>query len=171
MQTALYESHVALKAKIVDFAGWEMPIQYKNLKEEVIAVRNSVGVFDVSHMGEFFIEGKEALQFVDYLVTNDISNAPIGKAIYSPLCREDGTIIDDLIVYKLAAERLMICVNASNINKDFTWMNQHLSKFDCTLTNQSENYSLLAVQGPDSFSTLESIDLSKKKRSKKYQFS
>ncbi|MBT4792863.1 MAG: glycine cleavage system aminomethyltransferase GcvT, partial [Halobacteriovoraceae bacterium] len=123
LKTSLFEEHVSLGAKIVEFADWQMPIQYKNLKEEVIAVRDSVGVFDVSHMGEFFIEGKQALDFVDHLVTNDIKNAEISKAIYSPLCREDGTIIDDLIVYKISNEKLMICVNASNIKKDFDWMN------------------------------------------------
>ncbi len=103
MKTSLFEMHKELGAKIVDFAGWEMPIQYKNLKQEVIAVRENCGMFDVSHMGEFFVSGPEAVKFVDELVTNDIKNAELLKAIYSPLCREDGTIIDDLIVYKLTA--------------------------------------------------------------------
>ncbi len=158
-QTALFEEHQALGAKIVDFAGWEMPIQYKNLKEEVKAVRENVGVFDVSHMGEFFIEGKEAIKFVDYMVTNDIGNAEMLKAIYSPLCREDGTIIDDLIVYKLAQDKIMICVNAANIEKDFSWFSSHASKFDCELSNRSEDFSLLAIQGPNTFKTLKSLDL------------
>jgi aminomethyltransferase len=159
LKTSLFEEHVSLGAKIVEFADWQMPIQYKNLKEEVIAVRDSVGVFDVSHMGEFFIEGKQALDFVDHLVTNDIKNAEISKAIYSPLCREDGTIIDDLIVYKISNEKLMICVNASNIKKDFDWMNSHLSSFDCTLINRSDDFSLLAIQGPKTFETLSQLDL------------
>jgi len=158
-QTSLYETHKALGAKLVDFAGWEMPIQYENLKNEVLAVRENVGVFDVSHMGEFFVEGPEALEFVDYLVTNDIKNAALSKAIYSPLCRENGTIIDDLIVYKIANDNLMICVNASNIEKDFNWMQSHVSKFDCTLTNKSNDFSLLALQGPKSFETLCKLDL------------
>lgn len=159
MKTALYEAHKALGAKLVDFAGWEMPIQYENLKKEVQAVRENVGVFDVSHMGEFFVEGSEALDFVDYLVTNDIKNSEISKAIYSPLCREDGTIIDDLIVYKISHDKLMICVNAANIQKDFKWMQEHIEKFNCTLTNKSEDYSLLALQGPKSFEILKSIDM------------
>jgi len=159
LKTSLFEEHQALNAKIVDFAGWQMPIQYQNLKEEVLAVRESVGVFDVSHMGEFFIDGPDALKFVDYLVTNDIEGAENRKAIYSPLCREDGTIIDDLIVYKLEDQHIMICVNASNIDKDFNWMNSHVSKFNCTLTNRSNDFSLLALQGPKTMEVLNSIDM------------
>lgn len=158
-QTTLFNSHKELGAKMLDFAGWMMPIQYKNLKEEVLAVRNSVGVFDVSHMGEFFITGPEAIHFVDYLVTNDIKNAEILKAVYSPLCREDGTIIDDLIVYKLSQEEIMICVNAANISKDFEWMQSQLKSFDCQLTNRSSEFSLLALQGPKSFEILQALSL------------
>ncbi|MFT6631773.1 MAG: aminomethyltransferase [Bacteriovoracaceae bacterium] len=158
-KTALFEEHLAANAKIVDFAGWEMPIQYKNLKEEVTAIREKVGVFDVSHMGEFFVEGPQALDFIDFMVTNDIKSAEMKKAIYSPLCRENGTIIDDLIVYKLEENRLMICVNASNIQKDFNWLNSHVSKFDCKLTDRSSDFSLLALQGPATIETLKNIDL------------
>lgn len=147
-RTSLYDQHVALKGKIVDFAGWDMPVQYSSVKEEVQAVRQKVGVFDVSHMGEFFLEGADAVACIDHLVTNDIHNAPIGKAIYSPLCRENGTVIDDLIVYKLAADRVLICVNASNIDKDFDWMKNHLGQFRAKLSNRSDEYSLLALQGP-----------------------
>lgn len=158
-KTALYQKHVDLNARIVDFAGWQMPVQYQNLKEEVIAVRDSVGVFDVSHMGEFFITGPDSIRFVDYMVTNDIAAAQMGKAIYSPLCRENGTVIDDLIVYKLAEEFIMICVNAANIQKDYDWFESHTKGFDISLTNRSEDYSLLAIQGPNSFETLKSLDL------------
>lgn len=158
-QTSLFEEHQKLGAKIVDFAGWEMPIQYANLKNEVQAVRENVGVFDVSHMGEFFAEGPDALKFVDYLVTNDILGAEMSKAIYSPLCRENGTIIDDLIVYKIAPEKVMICVNAANIDKDFSWMQSKLEGFNCELTNQSADYSLLALQGPKTFETLKKLTL------------
>ncbi len=159
LRTHLYEEHVKLGGKIVPFAGWDMPVQYTSVKDEVLAVRNTVGVFDVSHMGEFFIEGKEAEAFADYLVTNDILNAPMGKAIYSPLCRENGTVIDDLIVYKLAPGRVLICVNASNIDKDFTWMKSKHQGFDCTFTNRSADYSLLALQGPKAFTILKSLFL------------
>jgi aminomethyltransferase len=158
-QTSLFEQHELLGAKMVDFAGWMMPIQYQNLKEEVLAVREDVGVFDVSHMGEFFIQGKDAIKAVDYLVTNDISSAQIGKAIYSPLCRENGTIIDDLIVYKISSDKVMICVNAANIDKDKEWITTQLKKFDVTFKDLSQNYSLLAVQGPKTYSTLKNIDL------------
>lgn len=159
LKTSLYDAHVALGAKLVDFAGWEMPIQYQNLKQEVQAVRDNVGVFDVSHMGEFFIEGEQALDFVDYLVTNDIKGAENSKAIYSPLCRENGTIIDDLIVYKLAENKIMICVNAANIEKDYKWFESHADKFNCSLSNRSNEYSLLALQGPKSFEILSKLEL------------
>jgi aminomethyltransferase len=105
-------------------------------------------------MGEFFVEGPDAEKFADYLVTNDVLNAAQGKAIYSPLCREDGTVVDDLIVYKLRPGRVLICVNASNIDKDFDWMMSQHKGFDCTLVNKSNEYSLLALQGPESFPTL-----------------
>lgn len=157
--TSLFEEHKSLGAKIVDFAGWQMPIQYENLKKEVQAVRENVGVFDVSHMGEFFIFGTDAIEAVDYIVTNDISNAKTGKAIYSPMCREDGTIIDDLIVYKISDSRVMICVNAANIDKDKKWIKEKISKFNVEFADQSANYSLLAVQGPNSYEVLNSIEL------------
>jgi aminomethyltransferase len=153
-KTHLFDEHVKLGAKIVPFAGWDMPVQYTSVKDEVLAVRNSVGVFDVSHMGEFFLEGDEAEAFADYLVTNDILNAQTGKAIYSPLCREDGTVIDDLIVYKLSPGRVLICVNASNIEKDFKWISSQLKGFKCQLTNRSDVFSLLALQGPKSMEIL-----------------
>ena len=157
LRTNLYDEHVKLGGKIVPFAGWEMPVQYTSVKDEALAVRNSVGVFDVSHMGEFFIEGKDAEAFADYLVTNDILNAPTGKAVYSPLCRENGTVVDDLIVYKIAPGRVMICVNASNIEKDFDWMKTKKTGFDCSFTNLSHVFSLLALQGPKAFETLKSF--------------
>ena len=156
-KTSLYEEHCALGAKMVDFAGWDMPIQYKNLKEEVTAVRESVGVFDVSHMGEFFIEGKETYKFLDYLLPNHIEKAALYKAVYSPLLREDATIIDDLIVYKLSESKALICVNASNIEKDYNWISEQIKNFDCELSDHSEKYSLLALQGPESENILSQI--------------
>jgi len=157
LKTHLYDEHVKLNAKIVPFAGWDMPVQYTSVKDESLAVRNHVGVFDVSHMGEFFVDGKDAAKFADFILTNDILNAPNGKAIYSPLCREDGTVIDDLIVYKFNNERLMICVNASNIDKDYQWMKSKLNGFECALSNLSNIFSLLALQGPKSYEVLKSI--------------
>lgn len=155
--TSLTEAHHELKAKMADFAGYEMPIQYAGVKAEVEAVRNNVGVFDVSHMGEFFVTGSEAVKFVDYLLTNDFANAETGKAVYSPLCRDNGTVIDDLIAYKLEEEKVLICVNAANIDKDWDWISSKTSNFNISLTNKSQDYSLIAVQGPNTEKVLASI--------------
>lgn len=148
-KTSLHEEHVSLNAKMAPFAGFDMPLQYSSVKEEVLAVRNHAGVFDVSHMGEFLVEGADAVKFVDFIVTNDFQNAENLKAVYSPLCRENGTVIDDLIAYKLGDNRVLICVNASNIQKDWEWISSKISHFSCTIKNQSDDYSLLALQGPD----------------------
>jgi len=156
-KTSLHEAHLSLNAKMAPFAGFDMPLQYSSVKEEVIAVRENAGVFDVSHMGEFFVTGPEAIKFVDFLITNDFQNAELKKAVYSPLCREDGTVIDDLIAYKLSTEKVLICVNASNIKKDWDWINSKLGKFNCTLTNMSDDYSLLALQGPRSEALLKEL--------------
>lgn len=147
-KTSLHEEHVSLNAKMAPFAGFDMPLQYSSVKEEVLAVRNHAGVFDVSHMGEFLVEGADAVKFVDFIVTNDFQNAENLKAVYSPLCRENGTVIDDLIAYKLGDNRVLICVNASNIQKDWEWISSKISHFSCTIKNQSDDYSLLALQGP-----------------------
>lgn len=159
LKTSLHEEHVALNAKMAPFAGFDMPIQYTSVKEEVLAVRNSCGVFDVSHMGEFFVEGPDAIKFVDFLITNDFKNAEMLKAVYSPLCREDGTVIDDLIAYKLAENKILICVNAANIEKDWNWISSKVSNFNCKLTNRSDDFSLLAVQGPKSESIFKELNL------------
>jgi len=147
-KTSLHEKHLRLNAKMGPFAGFEMPLQYSGVKDEVLAVRNNIGVFDVGHMGEFFIEGTEAQQFVDYLITNDFLGAGESKAVYSPLCREDGTVVDDAISYKVRPDKVLICVNASNMQKDWTWISSHVNAFNCTITDKSAEYSLLAVQGP-----------------------
>ena len=148
LKTSLHEAHLALNAKMAPFAGFDMPLQYTSVKEEVLAVREHAGVFDVSHMGEFFVVGPEAIAFVDHIVTNDFKNAEMLKAVYSPLCREDGTVVDDLIAYKLDNERVLICVNASNINKDLEWITSKIGSFKCELSNLSNDFSLLAIQGP-----------------------
>lgn len=156
-KTSLYEEHVKLGAKLVDFAGWEMPIQYKNLKEEVLAVRENCGAFDVSHMGEFLVSGDDTVSFINYLLPCKITQIQNNKAVYSPLCREDGTIIDDLIIYKISDKEIFICVNASNIDKDFSWILKQSEKFNVKVENLSDNYSLIALQGPKSFEVLKSI--------------
>lgn len=158
-KTSLHEEHTALKAKMAPFAGFDMPLQYESVKLEAQAVRENAGVFDVSHMGEFFVTGKEAIKYIDYAITNDFAKADIGKAVYSPLCREDGTVIDDLIVYKLEEEKVLVCVNAANIEKDFTWLNTIVKDFDCTLEDHSDSYSLLALQGPQSEPIMKNLEI------------
>ncbi|RPI16254.1 MAG: glycine cleavage system aminomethyltransferase GcvT [Ignavibacteriae bacterium] len=154
-KTAFYECHKKYGAKIVEFAGFEMPVQYEGIIAEHMAVRNSVGVFDVSHMGEFIVKGKDALAFVQKVTTNDASKLVKGKIQYSAACYEDGGIVDDLLVYNFG-EHFMIVVNASNIEKDFAWFEKN--KFgDVELINKSDDYSLLAVQGKNALNTLQKL--------------
>ncbi len=155
-KTSLYEIHKQLGAKLIPFAGFEMPIQYKSIIEEYFAVRNSVGVFDVSHMGEIEIKGKDAFDFVQYLTTNDISKLESGKVQYSSMCYENGGIVDDILVYSFG-RFFQIVVNASNIEKDFNWMKEIGKNFDIEITNKSDEISLLAIQGKNSLNTLQKV--------------
>lgn len=155
-RTKFYNIHKKLNAKIVEFAGFEMPIQYSSIIQEHKAVRHSVGVFDVSHMGEIFIRGKQALDFVQYITVNDASKLFPGRVQYSAMCYDDGGIVDDLLVYKISDDEFLLVVNASNIQKDFEWMNKN-NKFGVEIINRSDDFSLLAVQGPDSLKTLQKI--------------
>ena len=155
-RTTLYNIHKNLGAKIVEFAGYEMPIQYSSIIAEHKAVRNSVGVFDVSHMGEVFVKGKRALDFVQHITVNDASKLFSGRVQYSAMCYEDGGIVDDLLVYRIADDEFMLVINASNAEKDFAWMQKN-NKFDVELKNLSDEYSLLAVQGPNSLKTLQKL--------------
>lgn len=159
LTTSLTSHHLELNAKMAPFAGFSMPVSYQSTKDEVIAVRNHCGVFDVSHMGEFFVTGPEAISFVDSLLTNDFTNAPLEKAVYSPLCDENGHIIDDLIAYKLSEQKVLLCVNASNIDKDFSWIKSQHKEQDCELRNDSDQYSLLAIQGPESEAILTKLNI------------
>lgn len=154
-KTGFYEIHKKLGAKIVPFAGFEMPIQYSSIIQETIHVRKSVGVFDVSHMGEIIIHGKDALNFVQKVTTNDASRLQPGKVQYSTFCYEDGGIVDDLLVYNFG-EYFMFVVNAANKVKDFDWLKSNLSG-DVQLTDRSDDISLLAVQGPNSLKTLQKL--------------
>jgi aminomethyltransferase len=154
-KTAFYDIHKALGAKIVEFAGFEMPVQYEGIIAEHMAVRNSVGVFDVSHMGEFIVKGKDALAFIQKVTTNDASKLFKGKVQYSSACYEDGGIVDDLLVYCFG-DHYMIVVNASNIDKDFAWFQKNRSG-DVELINNSDKVSLLAVQGKNSLPTLQKL--------------
>ncbi len=159
LKTSLHDDHLSLKAKMAPFAGFDMPIQYTSVKEEVLAIRNAVGIFDVSHMGEFIVTGPDAVNFVDFIMTNDFKNAEMLKAVYSPLCRDNGTVIDDLIAYKLGAERVLICVNAANIEKDWNWINSKTNGFKIDLKNHSDEYSLVAVQGPKTEELLTKMEI------------
>ena len=147
-KTVLFDRHEKLNAKIVDFAGFFMPVSYSSVNEEHLHVRNNVGVFDVSHMGEIEISGSNSFNLVQYLCSNDISKLKIGKAQYNCLTNDKGGIIDDLIVYRVESEKYLLIVNASNILKDWEWINKQNIKFNSLIVNLSDKLSLLAVQGP-----------------------
>lgn len=147
-RTPLYESHKKLGARIVPFAGYEMPVQYSGGLEETKATRSTCGLFDVSHMGQFSVRGKNHLAAVQSLVTNDLSKLKPGQAQYNMLCNEKGGVIDDLIVYRRSDAETFICVNAGNRAADYDWMKSRLAK-DATLTDQSDETALIAVQGPN----------------------
>jgi aminomethyltransferase len=155
-KTMFYPVHEKLNAKIVEFAGYLMPIQYSSIIAEHKAVRSSAGVFDVSHMGEIFIRGEKAFEFVQYITVNDVSKLFPGRVQYSAMCYRDGGIVDDLLVYKLSDDEFMLVVNASNIEKDYEWMKSN-NIFNTTIENRSDEYSLLAVQGPNSRKVVEEI--------------
>ena len=160
--TALSATHEALGAKMVPFAGYNMPVQYEGVNIEHETVRKSVGVFDVSHMGEFLISGPNALALIQKTCSNDASKLTIGKAQYSCIPNDDGGIVDDLIIYKLKEEQYLLVVNASNIEKDWNWISSK-NTVDADMRDLSEDYSLLAIQGPkaiEAMQTLTSHDLS-----------
>ncbi len=147
--TALNKIHKALGAKMLPFAGFEMPIQYEGVNAEHHTVRNKVGVFDVSHMGNFFVEGPNALPFLQYITSNDVAKLKPGKIQYSCFPNGQMGIVDDLLVYQLAPNRYMLVVNGANLDKDWAWVNKHAENFDVKLENLSDQYSILAVQGPN----------------------
>lgn len=157
-RTPLYQQHVALGARMVEFSGWEMPVQYSGIIEEHTAVRTRAGLFDVSHMGEFKVEGNDALPFLQYLVPNDVSKLAIHQALYSQLCLPDGGVIDDLLIYRLAEQHYMLVVNAGNIDKDFAWVKEQSRRFpNVTVVDQSSTTALLALQGPAALSILQPL--------------
>ncbi len=154
--TALTSTHEALGAKMVPFAGYNMPVQYEGINIEHETVRKAVGVFDVSHMGEFLIEGEHALELIQKVSSNDASKLTIGKAQYSCLPNNDGGIIDDLIIYKIEENTYLLVVNASNIEKDWNWI-ESKNDVGANMRNLSENYSLLAIQGPKAVEAMQSL--------------
>lgn len=156
-RTPLNEEHRALGARMVEFGGWDMPVQYSGILEEHRAVRTRAGLFDVSHMGEFRVEGPGALDFLQHLVPNDVSRLAINQALYSQLCLPDGGTVDDLIIYHLGENTYMMVVNAANIDKDFAWVKEQSRGFPVTLTNISSETALLALQGPQAQSILQPL--------------
>jgi aminomethyltransferase len=146
-RTALNAVHHALGARMVDFAGWEMPVEYSGIIEEHVAVRTRAGLFDVSHMGEIDIRGPEALALVQYVTSNDASHLKINQAQYTALMYPQGSAVDDCLVHRFADDHYFICVNAANTDKDFDWIRRH-NRFDATVRNVSGEYSQLALQGP-----------------------
>ncbi len=155
--TALTHIHEKLGAKLVPFAGYNMPVQYEGVNAEHETVRNGVGVFDVSHMGEFLIEGEHALDLIQKVTSNDASKLKIGDAQYSCMPNETGGIVDDLICYRLKDDSYLLVVNASNIEKDWNWISKYNADFGATMRNLSEDYSLLAIQGPKAVEAMQSL--------------
>ena len=165
-KTYLYNNHIKLGAKMVDFAGWEMPIQYTSIIEEHNNVRNNAGLFDVSHMGEIFAEGKEALNFLQYIVPQDISKLAEKKARYCQLTNERGGIVDDLFIYKPEENKYLLVVNASRLEADYNWLKDHKGEYDVRIDNKSDIYSMVALQGPNASKILNEAGISFEKQPK-----
>jgi aminomethyltransferase len=146
-RTPLYETHRALGARLIEFGGWDMPVQYSGILAEHHAVRTKAGLFDLSHMGEIEVGGPGALEVLQDLVVTDVARIQLGQAQYSVMCYPNGGIVDDIIIYRRAEENYFVCVNASNISKDFEWMLQH-KQAQATMIDRSDEYALIAVQGP-----------------------
>ena len=156
-RTCLYDKHVALGALMSPFGGFEMPIQYVGITAEHMAVREKVGLFDVSHMGEVTVKGKDAERYVQHIFTNDIAGAPVGKIYYGMMCYENGGTVDDLLVYKMGENDFFLVINAANIDKDWAWMQEKAEGFDIDLQNRSDYYGQIAVQGSEAEHTVETV--------------
>jgi aminomethyltransferase len=148
MRTPLYEQHVAAGAKIVTFAGWEMPVSYEGIREEHMAVRTYAGMFDVSHMGEVEVEGPGALDFLQFVLSNDVAAIDVGGAQYSCLCNEEGGVLDDLFTYRLGGDRFLIVTNSANHESDLAWLGRWSRDHDVAVRDVADRYAMLAVQGP-----------------------
>ena len=156
-RTPLRDFHAAHGARLVDFAGWEMPVQYRSILEEHKAVRRAAGLFDVSHMGEVDVRGPEAGKFLNYLVTNDVAKLYPGRVLYSPMCYPSGGVVDDLLVTMRGPDDYFVCINAGNVAKDLAWIREQSSPFAVTITDRSDDYALLAVQGPRAAEIVQSL--------------
>jgi aminomethyltransferase len=156
-RTPLYERHVAAAARVIPFAGWEMPVHYAGIREEHVAVRTSCGVFDVSHMGQIETTGPQAAALLQRLLSNDVEALAVGAAQYAVLCREDGGVLDDLLTYRLGPEHFLTVTNASNHERDVAWFLRHAAGFDAEVTDARDAYAMLAVQGPGARGVVQSI--------------
>lgn len=156
-RTCLYDKHVKLGALISPFGGFDMPIQYSTIIDEHLAVRNDCGVFDVSHMGEVTVKGKDAERYVQHIFTNDVSKIEPGQILYGMMCYDNGGTVDDLLVYKMAVNDFFLVINAANIDKDWQWMQENAKGFDIELVNRSEDYGQVAVQGPNAETVVEEV--------------
>ena len=156
-RTCLYDKHVALGALMSPFGGFDMPIQYSGIVDEHQAVRQACGVFDVSHMGEVLISGSDAERYVNHIFTNNVVGMPNGKILYGMMCYEDGGVVDDLLVYKMADDRFFLVINAANIDKDWAWIQEQAKGYDVVLKHQSDAYGELAVQGPDAEAVMQEV--------------
>ncbi len=170
-RTPLRDFHASHGARLVDFAGWEMPVQYRSILEEHKAVRRTAGLFDVSHMGEVDVRGPQAAAFLNHLVTNDVAKLFPGRVLYTPMCYPSGGVVDDLLVYMRGAEDFFLCINAGNIDKDLAWIREQAAKFDVTVTDRCADYALLAVQGPRAAEIVQSLTGAKLGLVKYYHFS
>ena len=149
-KTCLFDRHVVLGATMSPFGGFDMPIQYTSIIEEHEAVRKQCGVFDVSHMGEVLVKGKEAISFINHIFTNDVQNLAVGKVMYGMMCYDDGGTVDDTCICRLAEEKFLMTINAANIDKDIEWIKTNATGFNVEIKNMSDYYGQLAIQGPDS---------------------
>jgi aminomethyltransferase len=156
-RTPLYDSHIALGAKMVDFAGFIMPVQYESIIKEHVTVRNNAGIFDISHMGEFLLEGEDIFPFLQYVMINDLKLWEPSKGQYSCMCYENGTVVDDLVYYEETPQKFRMIVNASNVEKDFKWLNSHIRDWDVKITDLSKQRARIALQGPKSDDLLQTI--------------
>ncbi|TAH64003.1 MAG: glycine cleavage system aminomethyltransferase GcvT [Gottschalkiaceae bacterium] len=156
-KTPLYNAHLKYGGNIVDYAGWALPVQYEGLTQEHEAVRTRAGIFDVSHMGEVEVTGPQAFDFIQYLVTNDVSVLNDNQIAYSFMCYPDGGVVDDLLVYKFSRDHYFLVINASNVEKDVEWINQHAKDFDVTVKNLSDEISEIAIQGPEAEKILQKL--------------
>ena len=155
--TCLHDRHCALGAQMSPFAGYDMPIEYEGLDAEHSAVRTSVGLFDVSHMGEVDVEGPQALEFVNHIFTGDVSTMHDGQCLYGMMTNEHGGVVDDLLVYRADANKFMLVINAANIDKDIAWISSHTTGFDVRITDRCADYGQLALQGPHAEATMRDV--------------